>query len=258
MVTECQVTPHVRGLLKSDIQPGERVLRWFDPSPSLAPFVQRIWSAQWRIPDGEHRLQPILPHPSANLVLGRCTAEVIGVITRATIRRLEGVDSAFGAKLQPGALRAFGVETPSMLRDGSVPVSDLLGGHLRSPGNNPEDVARDIETYLLARAPRHDSVSSRAQDIAHLAENNREIVSVQQLATMLKLSVRSVQDVCRRSLGVSPKWLIRCFRLQDALARIELDPEASLAGLAQDLGYFDQAHFTRDFKRVTGVSPGRY
>jgi AraC-like DNA-binding protein len=28
--------------------------------------------------------------------------------------------------------------------------------------------------------------------------------------------------------------------------------------LAQDLGYFDQAHLTRDFKQITGVSPGRY
>jgi AraC-like DNA-binding protein len=34
--------------------------------------------------------------------------------------------------------------------------------------------------------------------------------------------------------------------------------DVNLSALAQRLGYFDQAHFTRDFKRVTGVSPGRY
>jgi hypothetical protein len=68
------------------------------------PFVQRIWSAQWRIPSGEHRVQPILPYPSAN--------DILGVVTHAAIQRLEGVGSAFGAKLQPGALRAFGVERP--------------------------------------------------------------------------------------------------------------------------------------------------
>jgi AraC-like DNA-binding protein len=32
----------------------------------------------------------------------------------------------------------------------------------------------------------------------------------------------------------------------------------NLAALAQDLGYFDQAHFTRDFKQITGATPGRY
>jgi AraC-like DNA-binding protein len=61
---------------------------------------------------------------------------------------------------------------------------------------------------------------------------------------------------CQRALGVSPKWLIRCFRLQDALARLGVGSDVNLSALAQELGYFDQAHFTRDFKRVTGVSPG--
>jgi hypothetical protein len=121
MPVECEVAPLVRGLFKSDICPDERVLRWFEPSAALAPFVQRIWSAQWRIPAGEHRVQPILPCPSANLVLGRGTADILGVVTRAAIQRLEGVGSAFGAKLQPGALWAFGVEWPSLIRDKSAP-----------------------------------------------------------------------------------------------------------------------------------------
>jgi AraC-like DNA-binding protein len=259
MPVECEVAPLVRGLLKSDIRPDERVLRWFEPSAALAPFVQRIWSAQWRIPAGEHRVQPILPHPSANLVLGRGTADILGVVTRAAIQPLEGVGSAFGAKLQPGALRAFGVERPSLIRDKCAPAADLLAGPpLRRMSEDPEAIAREIESYLLAHAPKHDAISLKAREIVELAENDREIVSVSRLAHALRLSVRSVQDICQRALGVSPKWLIRCFRLQDALARLGVGSDVNLSALAQELGYFDQAHFTRDFKRVTGVSPGRY
>ena len=77
---------------------------------------------------------------------------------------------------------------------------------------------------------------------------------ISRLAHAIRLSVRSVQDICQRALGVSPKWLIRCFRLQDALARLGIGSDVNLSALAQELGYFDQAHFTRDFKRVTGVS----
>jgi hypothetical protein len=155
MPVECEVAPLVRGLLKSDIRPGERVLRWFEPSAALAPFVQRIWSAQWRIPAGEHRVQPILPHPSANLVLGRGTADILGVVTRAAIQPLEGVGSAFGAKLQPGALRAFGVGRPSLTRDKCAPAADLLAGPpLRRMSEDPEAIAREIESYLLAHAPK--------------------------------------------------------------------------------------------------------
>jgi AraC-like DNA-binding protein len=259
MPVECEVAPLVRGLLKSDIRPDERVLRWFEPSAALAPFVQRIWSAQWRIPAGEHRVQPILPYPSANLVLGRGTADILGVVTRAAIQRLEGVGSAFGAKLQPGALRAFGVERPSLIRDKSAPAADLLASPpLCRMSEDPEAIAREIESYLLAHAPNHDAISLKAREIVELAENDREIVSVSRLAHALRLSVRSVQDICQRALGVSPKWLIRCFRLQDALARLGVGSDVNLSAVAQELGYFDQAHFTRDFKRVTGVSPGRY
>jgi AraC-like DNA-binding protein len=45
---------------------------------------------------------------------------------------------------------------------------------------------------------------------------------------------------------------------QDGPERLHAGVDMNLSTLAQDLGYFDQAHFTRDFKQITGVSPGRY
>jgi AraC-like DNA-binding protein len=101
----------------------------------------------------------------------------------------------------------------------------------------------------------HDPISLKADEIVRAAENDREIVAVSQLADSFSRSVRSVQDICNRAIGVSPKWLIRCFRLQDALQALETGINVNLA---QHLGYFDQAHFTRDFKQITGAPPGRY
>lgn len=43
------------------------------------------------------------------------------------------------------------------------------------------------------------------------------------VADRLALSERSVQEICHRGLGVHPKWLIRCFRLQDAALRLETE-----------------------------------
>ena len=61
-----------------------------------------------------------------------------------------------------------------------------------------------------------------------------------------------------RYVGVSPKWVIQRYRLHEALERLERGAEVDRVELALTLGYFDQAHFVRDFKRFVGVSPGDY
>lgn len=259
MAVECHVAPHIRGLFKADFEPGERTIRWFQPSDELAPYVQRIWFAQWSISNGQRRQQAVLPHPSANLVFGTSDASILGVVTTAATQYLEGDGVACGAKLQPGALKAFGIERPSVLRGKFAPALPLLGGRPPTLGDtSPERMVADIDAYLRSRNPRHDLISSRAKAIVEFVEDNREIVSVSQIAEVFGLSIRSIQDICCRALGVSPKWLIRCFRIQDALELLEKGDTSGLADVALELGYFDQAHFTRDFKQVTGITPGRY
>jgi AraC-like DNA-binding protein len=48
------------------------------------------------------------------------------------------------------------------------------------------------------------------------------------------------------------------YRLQDAVASIDAGEVEDLAGLAASLGWFDQAHFSRDFRSVVGTTPSRY
>ena len=88
---------------------------------------------------------------------------------------------------------------------------------------------------------------------------DRSIVAVSQSAEAFFPFGPLDQDICNRAIGVSPKWLIRCLRLQDALARRDAGANLNLAALAHGLGCFEQAHFTRDFgERIANVSPGRY
>ena len=59
-------------------------------------------------------------------------------------------------------------------------------------------------------------------------------------------------------MGVGPKWVLQRYRLQDAVAMIDAGEVDDLATLAAGLGWYDQAHFSRDFSQVVGTSPGRY
>ena len=53
---------------------------------------------------------------------------------------------------------------------------------------------------------------------------------------------------------MSPKWVIQRYRLFEAAGRLS-SGQADGAQLAHELGYFDQAHFIRDFKAMVGKTP---
>ena len=69
---------------------------------------------------------------------------------------------------------------------------------------------------------------------------------------------RTTQRVFRRYVGVSVKWVLCRYRLQQAALEIETCAGADFAELAVRLGWHDQAHFINDFRSVLGCTPGEY
>jgi AraC-like DNA-binding protein len=80
---------------------------------------------------------------------------------------------------------------------------------------------------------------------------------VDDLAAATGRSPRALQRLFREYVGVTPKWVLRRLRLQEAAERMA-GGAGDWAALAVDLGYFDQAHFINDFRRVVGRSPAEY
>jgi transcriptional regulator GlxA family with amidase domain len=111
-----------------------------------------------------------------------------------------------------------------------------------------------LRTVLPAPDPRVDRIAA----ILRAVESTPGLTQVEELAATAGISVRSLQQLFSEYVGVSPKWVIRRFRLHEAADRLAQGADIDLAALAQGLGYFDQAHFTSDFRRLVGKSPGRY
>ena len=74
------------------------------------------------------------------------------------------------------------------------------------------------------------------------------------------MSIRNLQRLFKEYIGLSPKWVIRKFRVQDFLTRSqEIETQKiNWAELANELGYFDQAHFIKDIKTMIGQTPHEY
>jgi AraC-like DNA-binding protein len=89
-------------------------------------------------------------------------------------------------------------------------------------------------------------------------EENSKILTVQDAAEASGVSVRTLQRLFRHYVGVTPKWLIRRYRLKEAAARIEAGEHENWADLARKLGYYDQSHLINDFRRMLGQTPALY
>ena len=71
-------------------------------------------------------------------------------------------------------------------------------------------------------------------------------------------TVRALQRLFQEYVGVSPKWVLRRFRIHEAAERLAAGARIDAAAFASECGYFDQAHFIRDFKAQVGRTPGEY
>src|SRR5262249_17429503 len=106
--------------------------------------------------------------------------------------------------------------------------------------------------------PERDENVLEVRRIVDFIMNEPEITRVDDVAGRLGLNKRAVQRLFSKYVGVSPKWVIKRYRLNEAAEQLASGRAADLSRIAVDLGYFDQAHFIKDFKSIVGKSPMEY
>jgi AraC-like DNA-binding protein len=185
-----------------------------------------------------------------------------GVVTRRFSVDLTGAGRVSAVKFRPGGFAAFTGLLPA--RDTVVRLGTELGpaaGDLLAAVLDREDDderAAVLDAALLPLAPEPAGAYVDLLGLVGAMIDDRGLVRVDQVAALGPMSVRSLQRLFATYVGVSPKAVLARYRLQDAAAAIDAGDGDDLAGLAASLGWFDQAHFSRDFRSVVGVTPSAY
>lgn len=226
-----------------------------EPAADLAPFVERYWSVDWHYERPYEQL--IVPYPKVHLTLHPgMAAEVHGVSSGPVVKVLAGRSSVFGVEFRPGGFRPFLGSSVTALTDRVVGATEIPGLPAPAPVE-PVDVA-SVENWLRFALPPVDPDALRAADVVAAVAADPTIMRVDRLAEHCATSVRALQRLFAEYVGVGPKWVIRRYRLHEVTERMAAGTAADWAGLAADLGYADQAHFTRDFTSMFGEPPSRY
>jgi AraC-like DNA-binding protein len=252
-----------RGIL--NLRPGERPqghTRYW-PSSALAPFVEHYWIVRWDL--SAPFVAETVPHPSVHVVIdGAGAGEVVGVMRSKFSRVLEGRGRAVGTKFRPGAFRAFVDRSVSRFTDERLDVREVFGSRgeaLASAVARAEDDQRAIaaiESFFVACDPREDDAMRLVRSISARIADDRTVTRVDQILAELGIGARRLQRMFNEYVGVGPKWMIQRYRLLDAAERVGGGEIVDWARLALELGYADQAHFIRDFKKLVGRSPADY
>lgn len=242
------------------------------PAPDLADLVEWHWVITWDLAPGVAFTQVVVPHPCGNVVAEADVFAAHAMPPGLFERTLAGTGGVVGTKLRPGALRVL-AGLPDAGRPGLVLPAARFLGPTAEPASRvavAEAVAGRAEsavghlTPLLRAAAERNRTPAAAVALGRVTEAFAALRSlgpgepVAALAAALGVTPRSLQRLFADWVGVGPKWVLQRHRVHLAADLLARDPGRDQAGLAAEVGYYDQAHFCTDFARATGATPAAY
>ncbi len=255
-------------------------VRFFMPSPQVAPYISTYYLTDFAVPEGSE-VEDWLHPEWANLRIWDKAASRIGIggealstapriiatgPTSLTGHFVAGRARAWGVGILPQGWARF-VDAPAnryadRFCDGQADpafarFAPLFEGVFKAVADPAAEAARMDAFFcdLIERCPPHeDEVRIRA---AHAALVDDQVTTVADLSDRLGISSRSLERLSLRAFGFSPKLLLRRQRFLRSLAQFMLDPSLTWIKTL-DWHYVDQAHFVRDFRRFMSMSPSSY
>jgi AraC-like DNA-binding protein len=236
----------------------------YPPTADLAGLVERYWLVSWELPPGREAPVTLLPHPCVNVVLEAGRLGVFGVVRDQFTNVCRGVGGAFGVKFRPGGFLPFLGRPVSEISDVALPAEQLWGpsatalADRMSAASGVDELVALVEAFLRERWPPPDPQVDLVQRIVAALLHDRTIARVDDVTELFNINPRTLQRLFQRYVGVSPKWVLRRYRLHEAAAALAREHHRPWAEVAAELGYFDQSHFIRDFTAAIGMTPVAY
>jgi AraC-like DNA-binding protein len=115
-----------------------------------------------------------------------------------------------------------------------------------------------LDSAIAARLGKHLPASPDVAWAWRRLTETEGLVTIGTLTEELGCSRRHLTARFREQVGMPPKTLARILRFERAVRRLREGGNASLAEVAFECGYYDQAHFNRDFRRFAGITPSEF
>jgi AraC-like DNA-binding protein len=231
-------------------------------SSRLSRYVECYWFREDTKGTPDHW---VLPDGCVDILFSACRGaslelSVVGLMTTRKPVAVPPGQFFFGVRFHPGMGAAF-IPEAAQLTDRIEPFENILGAAGRrlleqlADSATPAEKVGVIDGFLRPLEPGDRSEKA----LLRLTDYD---LSIDQAARDSGISLRHLRRTCLERSGVSPKFLTRILRFRRAAEAIQAASgsaaQPNWAAFAASHGYFDQAHFIREFQEFTGCTPGRY
>ncbi len=247
------------------------------PNPSLSSLIKCYWSLEGQELPGTH--QRIFPDGCIELVFhygglfqkyhpnGTSYTQprsfIHGQLTRFIEIGSKGKVGIFSVRFQPHGLRSFTNISTHEINDDNIQVTDIwgaAGGELKNrmlEAANNEQRIQIIEQFLLNQI-QTTIANGLVKRCVSLINQTKGAINIEELSIKLNIGRRHLERQFIDAVGLNPKQYTRITRFQHVLSLVEQKRYHTLTHLAHDTGFYDQAHFIKDFREFTGLSPKQY
>jgi len=201
---------------------------------------------------------PMIPDGAPAIFISTESLQIGGAQTQALDLQLQKPGDYFGIRFYPGALRHFfklnlSEITGDFVGSNFFPCRDLA--HLHESIYQQSDFRQRVrlcQQWLLRHfTPQAPNAFDMALTLIYQSIGN---IEVRQLANQTGLSSRHLNRLFQQYAGLSTKAFAQIIRIQSACQQLYKRPNSSLE-TAAELGFFDQAHLLKEYKRRLLLSP---
>jgi AraC-like DNA-binding protein len=252
------------------------------PQPELAPFIQSLWYC--REPNAPRGRQVVLPSGHMQIVMSladhltdcanrlcapvqpQSFAVLVGMFSRYQVIDTADLAHLIGIVFRPGGTTPFFSAGTSLFTNLETALEDVWGPCARALRERlqeqptPHTKLDALETVLMERL--HLSRSPVLHPLVEYAIATLNAApaatTVAELSRTAGISQRRLTQLFAERVGVSPKLYSRIQRFQRAVQMLHRGVEVPWAELALSCGYYDQSHFSNDFRAFSGISPTTY
>lgn len=231
--------------------------------PGIAHFYQFEFSER------EEMGRAVMPDGAVDIIFsnleGNPTAKVCGPVPISSPGFFKEGGNYFGVRLLPGWFDNFGVVSARETVGELIPLTDIMqdGDRLIEGIALETDFRRRVDLFTSAFSSFVDSSGSfMSSGLVHqtlrMVLESEGRLHVSQLEQSLNYSRRHIQRMFSQSIGIGLKQFCRIMRFQNALHKINLQTSRTLCEVAYAAGYYDQAHFLKEFREFAMASPQAY